>query len=202
MHWDGTTWTKLPPIFAGEGTLENVEAVSADDVWVTGMYSHGIWHWDGTSWTQFVNPLDGYFSMSATSTDDVWLAGQLGGRGFAHWDGQTWSYVDSPQLGVHGGIVIGVTALSKKNAWAVGYTYTDDINGEPDRAVIEHWDGHKWSIVPCPHSRQPYDMLTAVDAGSPHDVWAVGTTGKDEVRRRGHRFMLHWDGTSWTRYHT
>ena len=54
--------------------------------------------------------------------------------------------------------------MSKTDAWAVGYTYTDDGNYIPDRAVIEHWNGRKWSVVPCPHSGKTYDMLTAVDA--------------------------------------
>jgi hypothetical protein len=56
-HWDGTQWSAQ-----GDGVasaiFENVEAVSPDDVWATGVrYSSGArypiaLHWDGLSWTQ------------------------------------------------------------------------------------------------------------------------------------------------------
>jgi hypothetical protein len=200
MHWDGTTWTRLPALF-DDGTLDTVTAISADDVWAVGLYSAGLWHYDGTTWTRFANPLDGYFSMSASATDDIWLSGQLAGRGFAHWDGQTWTRVDSPVLGANDGQLWDVTAFSKKDAWAVGNTYAVGSWADPDRAVIEHWNGRKWTIVPCPHSHQVYEMLTAVGGSSPTDVWAIGTYGNAPSWPHGHRFMLHWDGSAWSRYH-
>jgi hypothetical protein len=31
--------------------------------------------------------------------------------------------------------------------------------------------------------------------------WDIGTHGNDPGSRRGHRFMLHRDGSTWTQYH-
>ena len=99
------------PPFA-EGNLYTIDAVSADDIWATGL-SMGIWHWNGATWTEFTNPLYGYLDFGHTSANDVWLAGQGGGRGFGHWDGTAWTLVDSPDLGDHGGILPEVTSCVK-----------------------------------------------------------------------------------------
>ena len=61
-HWDGTSWTELPPYDGGfYATFIDVGAVSGDDVWAVGN-ACGIGtvspivpllaHWDGTSWTE------------------------------------------------------------------------------------------------------------------------------------------------------
>jgi hypothetical protein len=66
-----------------------------------------------------------------------------------------------------------------------------------NRALIESWDGSQWSIadsVPQPGSER--DILFAVSAVSPSDVWAVGDQegpdGKFET------LVEHWDGAVWT----
>jgi hypothetical protein len=62
--------------------------------------------------------------------------------------------------------------------WAVGGTSSD--------ALIEHWNGTRWSIIPG----QGAGELTALSVLSSTDVWAVGSTGKTLVER--------WNGTKWS----
>ena len=76
-----------------------------------------------------------------------------------------------------------VAALSPTDAWAVGF-------GTNYQALVEHWDGTSWSIVPV--TGVPSDSpLYGVQAFADDDVWAVGSTGD-----RG--LIVHWDGASWS----
>jgi hypothetical protein len=80
------------------------------------------------------------YGVSAGSTNDVWAVGVRGGDVLSlieHWDGSQWSVVPSPT-----GRLSAVTALSKVDAWAVGFT-TDTES----QTLTEHWNGVSWSIV-------------------------------------------------------
>src|SRR5207249_7511912 len=52
-----------------------------------------------------------------------------------------------------------IRAISPTDIWAVG-----------NFALIEHWDGNQWSIVPSPNG----SYIRGVAALSSTDVWAVG----------------------------
>jgi hypothetical protein len=92
------------------------------------------------------------------------------------------------------GGVRAVTALSPANVWAVGTgpgVPTGGFSAHPT-AVVEHWDGTSWTVVPSPNPNpQGNSLLTAVAAVSGNDVWAVG-------RQLLGPFTEHWDGTSWS----
>src|SRR5205823_1032866 len=60
-------------------------------------------------------------------------------------------------------------------------------------ALIEHWDGTQWSIVPSPDLGST-SGLNAVVALSTNNVWAAGGYLSGNVART---LMLHWDGTQW-----
>ncbi len=77
-----------------------------------------------------------------------------------------------------------VATISKTNAWAVGTTFTN-TNFTAARALIEHFDGHSWTLVTPPSTAGA--SLSSVAAVSATDVWAVGS---------GH--TLHWDGHTWS----
>src|SRR2546423_1686640 len=55
-----------------------------------------------------------------------------------------------------------------------------------------------WGTEPTPNAGFPRNTLTAVDAVSPSDVWAVGEY-TDPISKT---LALHWDGSSWTRVST
>src|SRR5207253_6007868 len=63
------------------------------------------------------------------------------------------------------------------------------------QALIEHWDGTQWSVVPGPNITTDYVELDGISAVSANDAWTVGyyTTGNTQ-----HTLVVHWDGTQWS----
>jgi hypothetical protein len=55
-------------------------------------------------------------------------------------------------------------------------------------ALIAHWNGTRWSVVPG----TPQGLLRGVAAVNAHDIWAVG----DGLDPGG--LLLHWNGTRWS----
>lgn len=93
--------------------------------------------------------------------------------------------------------LLGITALSPQDVWAVGWA--GDPNGPPyaKRTLIERFDGVAWRIVPSPNvPNDTQSVLQSVSAASARDVWAVGTTHDDTLPSR--TLIEHWDGTRWT----
>lgn len=110
-----------------------------------------------------------------------------------HWDGHLWSSVpaDNPQSA--GNQLFGVTAISAKDAWAVGSGGTGSDAPGANTTLIEHWDGTRWRALQQPQapSLKTYEaVLTAVSAVSTDDVWAVGFSDGP--------LIVHWDGIRWS----
>jgi hypothetical protein len=68
--------------------------------------------------------------VSPTGPTDVWAVGAEGGD-FApplveHWNGSAWSVVDAPSLPNQSITLYSVAAISTKDAWAVGSTFSAD----------------------------------------------------------------------------
>ena len=68
-----------------------------------------------------------------------------------------------------------------------------------------HWNGSRWRVVPTPSARpspatgSPYADLTAIDAASPDDIWAVGEAGNVAPVGQSVTVIQHWDGARWRR---
>src|SRR5262249_5512555 len=128
-------------------------------------------------------------AVSADSSSDVRA---VGGATSLHWDGTSWSQIPTARLRFGG--VVAVTALSPTNVWAVGAgpgVPTGGFSAHPT-AVIEHWDGTTWSVVPSPNPNpQGNNSLVAVAAVSANDIWAVG-------HQLLGPFTEHWDGKKWS----
>jgi hypothetical protein len=92
------------------------------------------------------------------------------------------------------GALAGVAAVSAKDAWAVGTT-SIDFDTSHGHALIEHWNGSAWTVLPSPVG--PGSHLDAVAARSANDAWAVGSvsTGTSNPRQ----LILRWDGHTWKR---
>jgi hypothetical protein len=123
------------------------------------------------------NELD---AVSGTSLSDVWAVGRYAPDSgqertlVEHFNGATWSVVPSPNVGQYHNELDGVAAIAPSDVWAVGHF--DERPQPADKALIEHWDGHVWSIVAAPRFLDPVSDLNAVSAtpkGGP--VWAVGS---------------------------
>jgi len=66
----------------------------------------------------------------------------------------------------------GVVALSADNVWAVGEDFS---NVAPNQALIEHWNGKKWSIVPSPAIDSSGQLNGITRIPGTKELWAVGT---------------------------
>jgi hypothetical protein len=102
-----------------------------------------------------------------------------------------------------GGALMAVTAVSERDAWAVGFA-----QGALRRAtLIERWDGRGWLRLPSPDPagnccyRSGGPFLDGVAATSGRNAWAVGVTGdyNSHGHIRSYNLIEHWNGTVWTR---
>jgi hypothetical protein len=191
--------------------LKSVAAVSSTDVWAVGFYTpESLFitqtlaeHWDGTQWSVVPSPNQGTDSNSLTSvavvsSSDVWAVGYYFSAGYQtlaeHWDGTQWSVVPIPNGGTGDNQLNSVAVVSSTDVWAVGF-YNSQPRG-PFQALVEHWDGTQWIVVPGPHPGNTYDFLSSVAVVSSTDVWAVGLYNNESGVEQ--TLVEHWDGTSWS----
>jgi hypothetical protein len=85
---------------------------------------------------------------------------------FEQWDGTSWSVVPSPNPSRGTSLLSGVAAVSDKDIFAVG----ESANG----AVLEHWNGRKWSLV-TPPGGGGLNGVTALSDGTVVIVSQSGT---------------------------
>jgi len=133
---------------------------------------------------------------SAVSPTDVWAVGESYGPSgssslILHYDGSTWSVANSPSPSGFD-VLNAVSAVSSTDAWAVGQSGDPGLPEPGRQALIEHWDGSAWSVVPSPTTAQD-EILVDVAAVSSTDAWAVGYTYSGYTPS----IVLRWDGASW-----
>jgi hypothetical protein len=141
--------------------------------------------------------------IAGSSPRDIWAFGdflpdaagsnQDATLSFAeHYNGVRWTAAEPPDAGVNFDSFYGGTA-SHGWAWAVG----ERLNGRyQDRALIDVWNGRRWSIAASPQPGSRRDMLFAASARSPSDVWVVGD--QEGADGRFETLAEHWDGTRWS----
>jgi hypothetical protein len=201
-------WGVVPsPNGNGSSGLNSLAVISASAIWAVGNSSDPltrtqttlIEYWNGTQWQIVSNPnpspeFNNFYGVAAISENDAWAVGFYANSvGIAqtlieHWDGSTWSVVSSPNAGSQGNELLGVAAVSASDVWAVGFAATS--NGD-QKALIEHWNGHNWRVVPSPQASS-VDVLSSVATVSANDVWAVGTSSTE-----GQTLIEHWNGSRW-----
>ncbi len=183
-HWDGKSWQIVPsPNGAdGNGSLNSVAAVSANDIWAVGTSLR----------VQNVPP-------SNSSLEDRTL--------IEHWDGKSWSVVSSPNnvkfngLTFSNGGLNAVTVVSADNVWAAGHAISAD-DSPSFVTLIEHWDGKGWRVVPGVGNTLTgiFGMVVSMQAISANDIWAVGYMNQADTTYQG--LLQHWDGTHWKLFPT
>ena len=106
-----------------------------------------------------------------------------------------WHVVSSPNLATNSTLTA-VTAITPSDVWAVGSGYNDPLR---EQALIAHFDGTAWSLVPAPvldPTTTAADRLLAVSGVSTNDVWAVGLYGVYTGPTQP--LIEHWNGVEWT----
>jgi hypothetical protein len=215
LHWDGSTWARVPsPTPAGIYELSAVAATSASNAWAVGGSETPpgktfILHWNGTAWKPVPSPTPkgggSLFGVAAISARNAWAVGCAGncGQGFGgiktlilHWNGTAWTRVPSPSPGT-GSSLSSVTAVSARSAWAVGCTADCFLSSASPQTIILRWNGTAWARVPSPAAAQ-VGALNGVAATSASNVWAVGCTGHCFGPMATTTTMIvHWNGTAW-----
>src|SRR5262249_54788400 len=155
---------------------------SASDAWAVGNVGHSATlaeHWDGNRWTAVataspsssLNILNGVVALSPTN---AWAVGTASVNHvnialIERWDGTRWSV--APAAAAPGGraALNAITAVSPTDIWAAGSRF-DGATGT-FQPLIEHFDGHRWRVVPSPTLPSSQSLLFGIAAASSKDVW-------------------------------
>ena len=209
-HWNGTNWSVIPSANASaQDLLDAVTAISTNDVWAVGQignYPSSLVlteHWNGTNWSVFPSPAPGVSSTFTgvsriPGSKNVWAVGHYTDSGgidstlIELWNGVNWSIIPSPNNTGQGDDLLGVVALSTKDAWAVG-TYLDNSGNQ--LTLTEHWNGTSWSIVPSPNVAGNGVLWAVARVPGSNHLWAVGTYQNSS----GVSLTLteYWNGKNW-----
>jgi hypothetical protein len=153
--------------------------------------------WNGHRWrTVAVPPGMGknsrLNSVAALSPSNAWAVGDGTTPVILHWNGHRWAQMRSAHVpGVDVGSLLSVAARSPNDVWAVGQA--ENATTQHERPVIEHWDGHRWSLMASPGLGN-FSFLTSVTIASDGSVWAAGTSDG-----RTGPFILRWTGRTWVK---
>jgi hypothetical protein len=220
------TWqlVETPPLPSALGSALGPPAVvSHSNVWfpsddnpagpVPGS-NPGMLRWNGKAVVAAPEPVTMPLMLKSTtqasfdSRTDGWVMGSFTNSGlffqqyFAHWDGRRWTIMpftgplDKATVEGHTPALSGVAAVSPTDAWAVGALDVAPFSGDAKGAIIEHWDGSTWSVVPNPASAPSSGgRLDALKVISATDVWAAGR--RQNASGTDIPLVEHWDGKAW-----
>lgn len=166
-HFDGSSWTEfpLPNVGPNENSLLGVSELPSGHAWAVGYDVNAefaqqtlVEHYDGTTWSVVPSPSPGaeqniLYGVSAVSDSDVWAVGALqDANGLwhtltEHWNGSAWSAVPAVDAGASGNQFFAVRAVSSNSVYATGQQAG---SGFPSQALVEHWNGTSWSVLPTP----------------------------------------------------
>ena len=211
LHWNGTVWSPVTTpnaTWAGADffTLEDADAVSANQVWAVG-YAEDfaslksttlIERWNGSTWSIVPSPNPAgsnrpneLFAVAASGSNVVWAVGEAGYPEekalVLRFNGNRWRAVPNGC----GTALYGLDVVSANDVWAVGPNTTC------------HFDGSAWAIVPSPQPRGQFNeveyALKDLSAVGPNDVWASGYRVIDAGEYYEYASIVeHWDGKAWS----
>ena len=206
-HWTGSRW--VARVLPGEQTnLLAAFAPARHSLWAVGFFRVGIGafetvpvidHLNGRTWTIAPSPrLDAAVltGIGGTSGTDIWAIGRQMVPDAAvsiieHYDGHAWTRVTSPSPVTEYLDLVAITAISPSDVWVAGdYRGSDSVF----RTLVEHYDGHTWSIVPSPNLGQGSNYLAGLTVldGQP---WAVGRADDGASYRP---LALQWTAAGWS----
>jgi hypothetical protein len=212
---NGWTVVKSPMHGTADNSFGAISAAAPNDIWTVGNFLPDdpkanqdatlslAAHYDGTSWTIIPTPNAGpnfntLFGVAATG-GQAWAVGTSQDANFRdralveHWDGKSWQIVDVPQPGAGRDMLYGASASSPSDVWVVGQQQV--AQDGKFSTLVEHWNGHTWSVVPAANPGSTGNSFYGVLALQPGNVWAVGqqtgTAAPDQP------LIERWDGTRW-----
>jgi hypothetical protein len=210
----GAKWHQVPTpnIGTNDNDLTAIAGRSPSDIWAVGgllptsnatIVRPLAVHYNGTSWSAVPTPQVGpeassFYGVTALPDGTAWAVGihtQNSGHTAVtlaeRWNGHRWAIVPSPHPGLSDNMLYGVAGVSDSDVWAVG-TYSG-----PDNAfhpLVEHWNGHCWSVTRVPALASADGILTSVTATPGQGVWATGQLAMSAPDRQ---VVLHLVGSTW-----
>ncbi len=192
------------------GVRVTVAGVSPTDSWAsvspsaTGDTVH-LYHYNGTSWSSGAVPVipgstnwsgEEITSIEAIASNDVWALGagisKSGGiRPYywfiLHWNGSVWSVFPNPtDFQYYTDVAPAIVSADASNdVWISGST--QNPNGS-NAAVLQHWNGTKWSGTPIPYPAG-VGGVAGLKAFSASDVWLLPSE---------FGLIYHWNGATVT----
>src|SRR5581483_4235535 len=147
----------------------------------------------------FFVPRSELYGITALSANDVWAVGDAsvstasGVERLAltlHWNGKTWTQVPTPNpapstmAATHvSNALSAVSGSSSHDVWAVGQYNLWSAGVRGARALLLHWDGSSWKLVPSPSTvAGRVSFLNGVAAPSATGAWAVGGGNRHNAR--------------------
>ena len=216
-HSAGTTWRKVAVPASLVSAAESSVAIGASsyrNLWLfepatspASPNAH-VLRWNGSKWHRQAIPtwavhlnLSGEYDIvpAVFGPKSVWVF-SLGidaftnpGHYVARYNGRSWTKLQMPAVPSQ------VSVLSEHDIWALGYTI--GTKTKPQRAVLMHWNGKRWSTLAVPSVHVPKNAAEfVVDpvALGPADVWIQrdierGSAGATTL------YLLHWNGRHWAR---
>jgi len=210
----GWTVQHAPRLGAGDNSFGAVAVVSRHDVWTVGNFLPDrqasnpdatrplAAHFTGTRWVSTPTPsvgpnFDTLFGVAARP-GHAWAVGvRIGPDYRAHslietWNGSRWTVAATPHLASQSDTLFAASAVASNDVWAVGER--QDSAGRFS-ALVEHWNGYRWTVAPAANPGASGNHLDGVAAVSDDDVWAVG-------QRNGPHgdipLVEHWNGHVWS----
>lgn len=201
-HWNGKSWRRitLPPSVAADWDAATPEVVAAgatsdSNLWAFSLLSPTYLRKNGTTWSTgtLPEPSSGQPAPIVTvvrSSTDVWALGASVDHSSvrpyaAHFDGTSWSIVPVPGSGP----IVGVSALSAKDIWAV-IGDAEFLLGTTKSSIV-HWNGSTWKTVKL-SSRLP-GIPSSIIALSDHKVWIGG--GRRNSKHGLSEYVALWTGS-------
>ncbi len=215
-HWNGSAWNVLPSPNSGTSgsTLSGVVVTAKNNGFAvgtsydqTGNTHTLVEQWNGSTWNILPSPNratnNTLIGVTAMTQNNIWAVGSYFSSSLnhaqpliEHWNGAKWGIINSPTINNTDATLLDVHAVSANDIWAVGYT-GPNVAFTTHSALIEHWDGQKWSIITHPAS-QLNGNLTALSATSANNIWAVGQYLPSGNNATTQTLAEHWNGTQWT----
>jgi hypothetical protein len=216
LRYDGAAWRSVPRTgLPGNETLRGVDAVSETDVWVAGDQRAGIGgsstmaaHWNGTTWTRESTPNGnpgGFNNLNgvAAAGGTVWAVGSYVDPNSSanrrklilQRAGGSWRVSATPTVAAYEQLAA-VDATGPSDAWAVG-SAAGNAQSTPPVPLALRWNGTSWASIALPATGST--ALSGVDARTPSDVWAVGSSSNADGAQP---YVARFDGTSWRRMAT
>ena len=208
LHWDGAAWHRVHLPWAVPGlTLDQVVVVGPSSVWVAGNRYQDrrrnndvdtpiLEYWDGARWHAVrapFGPHDPFADFTATSGSDAWAVGSYRSRRSpfsrplaAHWNGSDWQIAPVPNRAgkQRDSYFMDVVAVRSNDVWAVGQSWW----GAKTAALLEHWDGQNWQVMPgaAPQIEGGAGLAVANDG----TAWAIASSSCDNI-------VLRWNSDVW-----